>query len=67
MCAKITNKMGNMEEKAKNVSLPRHGFINGLAKLCACSRHTVRRAIYENGVGGKCEMVRKMYRTMYGK
>jgi len=44
---------------------PRHGFISELARLCSCSRHTVRTAIYENASGAKADLVRKMYRTKY--
>jgi hypothetical protein len=44
---------------------PRHGYINELAKLCGCSRHTVRLALFDNQTGVKSEMVRKMYRTKY--
>jgi len=53
-------------EKQKLINKPpRHGFINELAKLCGCSRHTVRTAIYDNASGEKAEFVRKMYRTKY--
>jgi len=45
--------------------VPRHGFINELATLCKCSRHTVRMAIYDNHAGKKSELVRKMYRAKY--
>lgn len=45
--------------------VPRHGFINELAKLCNCSRHTVRLAIYDNQKGAKSEIVRKVFRAKY--
>lgn len=54
-----------MENKTAIQKPPKHGFINELAKLCGCSRHTVRMAIYDNMQGKKSEMVRKMYRTKY--
>jgi hypothetical protein len=44
---------------------PRHGFINELAKLCECSRHTVRTAVYENAQGAKADRVRKVYNAKY--
>ena len=55
-----------MEKQTEIKKMPRHGFINELARLCGCSRHTVRTAIYENAKGLKADMVRKMYRTKYG-
>jgi len=55
-----------MEKQTEIKKMPRHGFINELARLCGCSRHTVRIAIYENAKGLKADMVRKMYRTKYG-
>lgn len=45
--------------------LPKHGYINELAKLCTCSRHTVRLALFENQRGSKSDLVRKMYKTNY--
>jgi hypothetical protein len=54
-----------MENQKGIKKTPRHGFINELAKLCGCCRHTVRTAIYENATGAKAEFVRKMYRTNY--
>jgi len=65
--------MFNGDKNSKNMELkqtvkkktPRHGFINELAKLCKCSRHTVRTAIYENATGVKADLVRKMYRSRY--
>ena len=54
-----------MENKQQIKKPPRHGFINELAKLCGCSRHTVRQAIYDNQAGKKSDLVRKMYRTNY--
>lgn len=44
---------------------PRHGYINELARLCSCSRHTVRKALFENAKGTKADLVRKMYKTNY--
>ncbi|MDR0871846.1 MAG: hypothetical protein LBN27_00055 [Prevotellaceae bacterium] len=44
---------------------PKHGYINELAKLCGCSRHTVRLALFENQRGVKSDLVRKMYKTNY--
>ena len=55
-----------MEKQTAIKKPPRHGFINELAKLCSCSRHTVRLAIYDNQPGDKSDLVRKMYRTKYG-
>ena len=54
-----------MEQQKEIKKMPRHGFINELARLCGCRRHTVRTAIYENASGAKAEFVRKMYRTKY--
>ena len=54
-----------MEKQIEIKKPPKHGYINELAKLCGCSRHTVRLAIQENQKGEKSEMVRKMYRTKY--
>ena len=54
-----------MKTQKGNKKTPRHGFINELAKLCGCSRHTVRTAIYDNASGAKADLVRKMYRTNY--
>jgi len=45
---------------------PHRGFINELAKLCNCSRHTVRLAIYDGSNGEKSDLVRKMYNKIYG-
>jgi hypothetical protein len=55
-----------MEKQTAIKKPPRHGFISELAKLCGCSRHTVRTAIYDNTSGEKADIVRKMYRTKYG-
>ncbi|MDR2928720.1 MAG: hypothetical protein LBV41_11075 [Cytophagaceae bacterium] len=46
---------------------PRQGYISELAALCGCTRQTVSRAIVDNSPGKKSEMVRKMYRTKYGR
>ncbi|MDR0830386.1 MAG: hypothetical protein LBN95_09815 [Prevotellaceae bacterium] len=55
-----------METKQETKKIvPRHGFINELARLCQCSRHTVRLAIYDNQNGKKSDFVRKMYKTKY--
>lgn len=56
-----------MEKQTVIVKPPRHGYINELAKLCDCSRHTVRLALFDSQRGEKSDMVRKMYRTKYGK
>ena len=45
--------------------VPRHGFINELAKLCKCSRHTVRLALYEGQRGEKSDLVRRVYQNRY--
>jgi len=60
---KNTNNMITKQKEVKK--LPQHGFINELARLCDCSRHTVRTAIYNNTQSQKAEFVRKMYRTKY--
>ena len=54
-----------MENQKQTKKIPRHGFINELARLCSCSRLTVSKAIYENSRGPKADFVRKMYRTKY--
>jgi len=54
-----------ISKKMENKKPPKHGYINELAKLCGCSRHTVRLALQENQRGEKSEMVRKMYRAKY--
>jgi len=54
-----------MKPKQMNKKIARHGFINDLAKLCGCSRQTVRTAVYENAKGKKADFVRKMYQTNY--
>lgn len=54
-----------MEHTRLEQKPPPTGFINELARLCDCSRHTVRTAIYNDARGEKAEMVRKMYRTKY--
>jgi len=55
----------NMQTNQTNKKFPRHGFINHIAKVCGCSRHTVRTAIYDNAKGTKAEFVRKYYRANY--
>ncbi|MDR2825025.1 MAG: hypothetical protein LBB41_07505 [Prevotellaceae bacterium] len=54
-----------MEYTQTKKKIARHGFINELARLCRCSRHTVRTAIYDNARGAKADFVRKTYRTNY--
>ena len=54
-----------MKSQTITKKVPRHGFINDLAKLCGCSRHTVRTAIFDNANGVKADLVRKMYHTNY--
>jgi hypothetical protein len=44
---------------------PKYGYVNELARLCGCSRHTVRLALFDGQEGKKSNMVRKMYRTKY--
>lgn len=46
---------------------PPTGYIQELARLCGCGRVTVYMALKRNAKGPKAEMVRKMYRTKYGK
>ena len=60
-----TKIVKSMENQTMIQKPPRHGFINELAKLCECSRHTVRLALYENQKGEKSDFVRKMYRANY--
>ena len=54
-----------MEKAKETKKIPRHGFINELARLCDCNRLTVSNAIYNNAKGRKADFVRKMYRTKY--
>jgi hypothetical protein len=54
-----------MEKQTEIKKPPPHGFINELAKLCRCSRHTVRTAIYENIQSEKADRVRKVYQAKY--
>ena len=44
---------------------PPTGYINELARLCSCTRQTVRTAIFYDANGEKADFVRKMYRTKY--
>ena len=60
-----TNIVKNMDKQLNQKKKPQHGYINELAKLCGCSRATVRRALFEDAKGIKADFVRKMYRTNY--
>jgi DeoR/GlpR family transcriptional regulator of sugar metabolism len=51
--------------ETKELKVPDHGYVNELAKLCDCSRQTVRNALRTGMKGEKSDMVRKMYRTKY--
>jgi DeoR/GlpR family transcriptional regulator of sugar metabolism len=51
--------------ETKELKVPDHGYVNELAKLCGCSRQTVRNALRTGMKGEKSDMVRKMYRTKY--
>ena len=42
-----------------------NGYINDLAKLCGCSRETVRNALRKNQRGEKADLVRRIYRAKY--
>lgn len=61
----LTNIVKFMKQIRLEQKPPPTGFINELARLCNCSRQTVRTAIYNDALGEKAEMVRKMYRTKY--
>ena len=54
-----------MEKQEERKKLPKHGYINELAKLCNCNRNTVRRALFEEQQGEKSDLVRKMYKAKY--
>lgn len=56
-----------MVANINKISLPRHGYINNLAKLCNCTRQTVSRALFEGAKGSKADLVRKKYVSEYGK
>jgi hypothetical protein len=45
--------------------LPRHGYINELAKKCNCNRKTVTRALFHGFNGPKAEMVREFFLKAY--
>ena len=50
----------------KKINLPPHGFIKEIADIMKCSRHTVRRALYEGAKGAKAEKARQLYAAKYG-
>lgn len=52
-------------EEVFSKQIPRHGYINKLAKLCNCSRKTVTRALFDGHTGAKAEKVKEMYREKY--
>lgn len=54
-----------MENIKQEINLPKHGYINKLADVCKCSRHTVRRALFDNATGKKAEIVRKTFKLLY--
>ncbi|GAB6123047.1 hypothetical protein [Dysgonomonas termitidis] len=57
--------MERYDQKVATKKVPRHGYINDLARLCGCCRQTVSKALFENAKGEKADFVRKMYRTNY--
>jgi hypothetical protein len=52
--------------KSAPPKIPRHGFINELAKRCNCSRKTVTRALFHGFRGPKSDLVREKFNTIYG-
>ncbi len=54
-----------MEKQENNKKVARKGYISELAALCNCSRHTVRRALFEGQKGEKSDLVRKMFQANY--
>ena len=48
-------------------TIPPHGYISKLAKLCKCNRATVNRALIGNGKGVKASLVREKYIDIYVK
>lgn len=54
-----------MKKSNDKIKLPKHGYINKLANICRCSRHTVRRALFDNATGKKAEIVRLEYNKIY--
>ena len=47
------------------IVVPPMGYVNDLAKLCGCTRETVRQALRYNRPGEKADKVRRMYRAKY--
>ena len=54
-----------METNKLQIKIPKHGWINELAKECGCERHLVTRALYQKITGKKAEKVRELYRQKY--
>lgn len=54
-----------MKNNKIEIKIPEYGFIQRLATICGCSRHTVRTALYNNAKGKKAEIVRKKYIEIY--
>ncbi len=52
-------------DKENIKQIPKHGYINELARLCNCNRATVTRALYENQKGEKSDLVRRLYYLKY--
>ncbi len=54
-----------MEIQKNMKKVARKGYITELATLCNCSRHTVRKALFEEQKGEKSNLVRKMFEANY--
>ncbi|MGI5975844.1 MAG: hypothetical protein ACOX7E_08910 [Paludibacter sp.] len=46
-------------------SIPRHGYITKLAKMCNCSRKTVTRALFHGYTGPKANKVIEAYKKHF--
>ena len=60
----IRMKMPVREAKTRNF-VPPMGYVTELAKLCGCTRQTVRNALRKNSPGEVAERVRRMFRVKY--
>ena len=53
------------KETVERIVVPPMGYVTDLAKLCNCTRETVRNALRKNSRGQKADFVRRMYRAKY--
>jgi len=49
----------------KKIIIPPKGFMNEIAEMVGCNRHTVRRALRDNAPGKKCDKIRRLYQAKY--